>query len=363
MILPILIGLFLSMGSGLANTGHSIAGAVTLSGFMKSLVMKHTIPLGGLTSYYGYESLSFPTSTPVYCFSGVALSSSGSILGASFGGNGTRTMTIGKCRDPKDYLGGFLNLSLAYDIGKGSKDASVQATFSLGFDLKAFNQKILDSYRDYGNDPRTVRTRVRQAALHFIKYAGLGSVKKLGKHYLWLKLLSLPLITVAGEDWKLRLNDLKFTVAEMKELEKRQNMFALKEDMIDLFYNVKRDPDFYRCSGKYSDCEKIYVDAFYLMDALELAMGECHAVSIGLNLMSSYDVKIPFLTSKLNFSFGYSYFGLKETLPKDKNTSLAATGAFASHRLWKKNASCEGIEKVSASSFGEFLGLLGVGGR
>ena len=358
-----MLGLLLSINIGQAQTGHSIAGAITISGFLKSLVMKHTIPLGGLSSYYGYESLSFPSSTPVYCFSGVGLSSNGSILGASFGGNGTRTLAIGKCRDPKDYLGGFLNLSLAYDIGKGSKDVSMQATFSLGFDLKAFNQKITDSYRDYGNDPRSVRTRVREAIFHFIKYAGKGSVKKLGKHYLWLKLLALPMLTVAGSDWKKSLDDLKFTVSEMKQLEKRQEMFALKEDIIDLFYNVKRDPDFYNCSGKYVDCEKIFVDAFYLMDAVELAMGECHAVSIGLNLMSSYNVKIPLLTSKLNFSYGYSYFGLKENQPKGSNTTLAATKAFASHRLWKKNASCEGIEKTSASSFGEFLNLLGVGAR
>lgn len=357
MFMPLLLVLFLSLGAN-AHTGSSLSGAITISGLLKRLVMKNTIPLGGLTSYYGYEAINFPKSTPVYCYGGMALSGNGSIIGASFGGNVGKLTTVGKCNDPKDYLGGFLNIGLAYDLGKGSKDVSVQAAFSLGFDLKTFNQKLLDSFHSYNGDNRKRSERINSTALHFIKYAGRSSAKKLGKHYLWLKLLSLPLMTATGADWKNAINHLRFNLGEMKQLEKRQHMFAQREDIIDLFHNVKKDMDFYKCKGSNQACEKIYVDAYSLMDAIEDAMGSCHAVSLSMNLMSSYDVKIPLLASKLNYSFGYSYFGLREKKSAGKDTALAVSSAFASHRFWTKNSSCLKVEETAAESFGEFLGIM-----
>lgn len=362
MKLTAIITLFISL-SAFAHQGHSVAGGVTLSGFMKTLFMSNSIPLGGITSFYGYEGINFPHSTPVYCYGGVGLSSSGSILGASFGGSGGTVKTVGECHEPKDFLGGFLSIALNYKLSSsssGSKDASVQASFGLGFDLGLFNKKLMDAFHNYSDDERGIRARVKTSALHLIKYAGVSSAKKLGKDYLWLKLLSLPLTVSMGSDWKQALSHLKFSMQELKTLEKREAMFALKNDLSELFQRVKRDPSFYSCKNYTKECEKIYVDTYYLMEAIEEAMGSCHSVSLSVNAATSYDLNIPILTTKLNYSFTYSYYGLKEEKEARASTIASTMKAYSFHRFWTKNKSCSKVEVQAAEAFGEFLSIMGV---
>jgi hypothetical protein len=338
--------------------GTGIAGGVTLSGILKSAMIKTKIPLGGISAFYGYEAFDFPVSTPVYCYGGVGLSSGSSLVGITFGGQFNRLNTIGKCNAIQDYQGGFLSIGLNYDLkGTGSKSVGIQGALNLGFDLELFNERII---RAYSSDERKIKKRMYDVIWHIAKYAGRVGTSKIKDSHL-LKLLLLPMLPVYGSNWKSGLKDMKLNLNELHKYKSPKEVLNFKSRLRDLFYTIRRDVGFYKCSGS-GDCMDIYVDAFYLFDALEEAMGECHSVSAGIAPTSSYDLKIPISDTKFNYSFSYSYYGLQKTLSKESSIDLAATKAFGSHRFSTKSASCVGVEKTAAASFANLLVILGIGG-
>lgn len=338
--------------------GSGVAGGVTLSGILKSAMLKTKIPLGGISSFYGYEALDFPGSTPVYCYGGVGLSSGSSLIGITFGGQFNRIKTIGKCSTVQDYQGGFLTIGLNYDLkGSGSKSVGIQGALNLGFDLELFNEHII---RAFSSDERKIKKRMYDVIWHIAKYAGRAGTSKINDTHL-LKLLLLPMLPTYGANWKSGLKDMKLSINELNKFKNPKEVLNFKSRLRELFYNIKRDVDFFKCS-KSGDCMDIYVDAFYLFDALEDAMGECHSVSAGLAPTTVYDLRIPFLDTNFSYSFAYSYYGLQKTLSKESSIDFAASKTFLLHRLSTKSASCVGVEQKAGASFGNLLAILGLSG-
>jgi hypothetical protein len=336
-----------------------MAGSISINGILKTLLLRGTLPFGQLTSYYGYEAINFPKSTPVYCYAGNAIHSGDSMIGISFGGEASKIKTVGKCEKPEDYLGGFLSIGTSYSLkGQNSQSLNIAAAYNLGFDLGLFNKRLMDSFHHNSNSQRPARKRVRDSIWHLLKYAGSATKEKLGRNYLWLKIISLPLVTSQGSNWQEAIKVLKFSVEEMKELSQRKDFFNLKSDLQAIFQQMKRDPALYKCNGQF--CEEIFVDVHILLDALTEAMGTCHSVTITAGVSTSYDILLPFWNSNLHFNFGYSYYGLKEDLAAAKNTTMASSAAFSKHSFSRKSPQCTGIEVEAAKSFGEFLSLLGI---
>ncbi|GEM_PF-3754625 len=346
-----------------SHTGSGVAGGVTLNGILKSTLIKAKIPLGGISSFYGYEAIGFPTETPIYCYGGVGLSSGNSLIGISFGGQFNKIQTAGKCEKTSDYEGGFLSIGLNYDLKtakSSSKSLGVQGAINLGFDLEKFNQKIISTFHTYSNSKRPLKKRMRDVLWHLVKYAGRMGKAKIKDDYIF-KLLLLPMMPAFGADWKSAIAEMKIDLNELKKSQDKNQVKSLKLNLTSLFHEMKRDPGFYKCSG--DDCQEIFVDAYYVMDAIEDSMGECHSLTLGLAPTASYDLKIPFLDSSFGYSFSYSFYGVSEIKDKNISTELAASKAFGKHRFHQKSASCVDIEKTAAGSFADFLSILGIAGK
>jgi hypothetical protein len=353
------IALLFIFNSAYAYDGHSIAGSVTLNGLLKSSITKTPIPLGGVSSFYGYEALNFPNSTPVYCYGGMGLSSSDSLIGINFGGSGGKVFTTGSCKKPEDYKGGFLSLGLSYDMkNKGSKSISALASFSLRFDLGLFNQEFSDGVLRPGDSKKIAQKRIRQVIWHMMKYAGRANQKTIGKNLLWLKVLLLPMSPALGVNWEDAVTEMKFVNQDIQDLKKWTVLKDLKTNLSHLFHDIQKDPKFYKCEGL--DCEDIFVGSYKFMDAIVAAMGECHGYSVEVSATNSINFSLPLLSTKLHYSFNYSYYGIKKEETKDADSKWAALKAFGAHRFSKKSKSCEKIEEVAAGSFADFLILLGI---
>lgn len=356
----LILALGLMSFSALALQGAGIAGGVTLNGILKASLIRSKIPMGGLSSFYGYESLVYPKSTPVYCYGGVGLASGNSLIGISFGGQFNKIVTVGKCEKVEDYLGGFLSIGLSYDVDSSkNKSLGLQGAVNLGFDLGKFNQKLIDNYHTYSSSKRPLKKRVRDVLLHLVKYAGKMSKKKIENSYL-LKLFLLPMLPVFANDWEKYLTAMKIDLAELKKTQDEKGLKSLNQNLTELFHEMKRDPAFYSCNG--DDCQEIFVDVYTFMDALEDSLGECHSITAGVAPTANYDVKLPFMNSNFSYSFSYSYYGLSKNLAKGTSALASASKAFAAHRLNKKTASCVDVEKKAAGSFADLLILLGIGG-
>jgi hypothetical protein len=355
----IAFALFMYTNSAYSLDGSSIAGSIKISGILKSSLLKSKIPLGGLTSFYGYEALSYPNSTPVYCFAGLGVSSSNSLLGISFGGDFNKVTTKGKCQAPKDYLGGFLSIGVNYSFkgSNSSKDLSLQSAFNLSFDLDVFNEKVLRAYNGYTRTNRTFKKRLRDVVWHLIQYSGRVSKHKLGENSYFLKLITLPLITIVGPNQSNAISQMRITQQDVKDFQGEKAKGSIRSKILDLFMQIRRDPDFYLNKSIYAD--EIYVDALSILDAFESALGECHSVNVGVSPTSSFDLSLPILNSKFSYSFSYSYYGQKSILEKNANTTTATLKAFATHNFTKKPDSCIDIEAYAAESFGQFLSMVG----
>lgn len=355
----LLLTLFIFAQSAHAYNGYSIAGSVTLNGLLKSLITKTPIPLGGVTSFYGYEAINFPSSTPVYCYGGVGLSSSDSLIGINFGGSGGKVFTAGSCKEPADYKGGFLSLGLSYDLkNTGGKSINALASFSLGFDLGNFTKEFSDGVWREGESKKIATKRIKQVLWHMIKYAGRSNKKTLGKNLLWLKVLLLPMSPALGTKWEDAVTEMKFVNQDIQDLKKWSAMKDFKANLKDLFHDIQKDPSFYKCEGK--DCEDIFMGSYKFMDAIISSLGECHGYSVHVNATNSINLSLPILSSKLGYSFNYSMYGIKKQENKDADSKWAALKAFGAHRFVKKSKSCEKIEEVAAGSFADFLILLGI---
>lgn len=344
----------------LALDGIGLSGGVTLNGILKAILIKSKIPLGGISAFYGYESVTFPNSTPLYCYGGVGLSSSNSLIGINFGGQLNKIVTVGKCEKFEDYLGGFLSVGLSYDENTSkTKGLGIQGAVNLGFDLGKFNQKLIDNYHTYSSSKRPIRKRVRDVLRHLVKYSGKMSKKKIENSYL-LKFFLLPMLPVFGNEWQKYLTEMKLDLAELKKTLDQKELKSLNQNLTNLFYDMKKDPAFYSCKG--DDCQEIFVDVYTFMDALEDSLGECHSISAGVSATSKYDEMLPVLNTNFSFSFSYSYYGLKKNMTKGTNPTGSVSKAFLSHRFSEKSTSCESVEKTAAKSFADLLTLLGISG-
>jgi hypothetical protein len=349
--------LLLSTMSAFAD-GHFVGGKVSLNGILKSWIMGPSIPLGSITTFYGYESAHIGKGTTLYCISGAGLSTSGGLIGASFGGEVAKVKTVGKCEKPSDYAGGFLTFGISVDAYKsGSRSVEVAGAMSLGFDLKNFNTRMINVFHTYSRSERSMHKRIRDVAWHLAKYSGKASMEKLGPAHLWLKLLLIPFLPASGAAWKSALAQLKISGKEANWLKDRKALLSMKSNFQDLIWKIKRDMDFYQCNGP--ECEDIFVDTYYFLDAIAESLGECHSFSLSASPTSGLDLKLP-IHSKVNVSFSYSYFGIQKTTQEHKSTSLEASKAFAQHNFHKKSVACQKVVDQAAGSFGEFLAILGV---
>jgi hypothetical protein len=340
--------------------GHSISGKVSINGVLRSKLLRSKIPLGSVASFHGYEAIQIGSGTTVYCMGGVGLSSSGGIIGLSFGGEASNVTTVGRCEKAQDYTGGFLSIGLDYEVrGKGTQSLTVQGSANLSFDLENFNQQILDFQR-YSPHRRSLQKRLFDVSWHLVKYAARSNSKKLGKDHTWLKLLLLPVLPGLGIDMQQALKELKLVATDANWLQNKKNLLHLKSNFSRLVHKIKRDSDLYNCEGSY--CDELYVDIFNFLDAMTTSLGECHSINMGANASTALDVKIPYLSKNLNYSFFYSWYGLKKTYPERKNTAFEALKAFTTHNFHPETSSCKMVSKKSATSFGQFLWAIGLAG-
>lgn len=344
------------------GAGYAITGEFTVSGIVKSALRSSAIPLGGYSSFYGYETHGFHDSTPTFCYGGVGLSTNGTILGAAFGGVIEKTYLAGKCEKPADYLGGFLTFEIGYDVGDGkTKEIGLDGSINLGFDLEKFNKTLIDNFHTYSLSERNFRTRMKDASLHLIKYIARSSQKQLGENYIWLKLLTLPLGFIVNTEQLSKIGTLNFNSAEVSKLKSLHGLSTLKSDIINLVNKIKNDPKFYQCSG--SSCLEIYNDSLLLLDTVEKSLGECHSYAMTINLATSLAINLPNFEPKLSFGVSYSYFGLDSETTEKINPKVQVLKTFSLHNFRPKSKSCKKVEEKAAESFGVLLSILGVGSK
>ena len=136
---------------------------------------------------------------------------------------------------------------------------------------------------------------------------------------------------------------------------KKTQSTTLKDRMVNAFWNLKRDPELYNCLGK--NCDETLVDVLYFIEALEENMGNCHSASVTVSLESAWHVNIPFLKSKLNYSYGYSYYALNGVIESSLSTSLLATKQFVGHNFIKRAKACESVTERAALGYAGFIKL------
>ena len=343
-----------------------MSGNIAFSGIVKNFFLPSNIPLGGLTSFSGYETVKFPNdTTATFCYGGTGLSTSTSWLGFGFGGDITSIIAIGQCQKPDDYLGGFLSLGLNYDTGaKGSKSLEVKASLNLGFNLETFNN-ILERHFSgatlHNREKISSNSRMKETALHLVHYAGGLASKKLknGADYIIFKLLTLPFLIAADGD-EISALEKEFTADDVQSFHKEKNLSTLKKDFTALLNAVIADPDFYTCT--YNDtkyCEQIHIDTRQVLHALDESLGSCHSISVAAEATTSLNFKIPVKT-KINAFFSYGFYGMHEVYQTTPglSTSAIVANTFANHQWNDKTASCNGVEGTAGEQFGNLLKIL-----
>ena len=344
------------------SAGYAITGTLTISGLVKSALLPSAIPLGGYSSFYGYETHAFHDSTPTFCYGGIGLSTNGTILGLSFGGELEKTYLAGKCEKPADYLGGFLTFAVGYDVGDGkTKAIDIGGSINLGFDLEKFNNAVIDNFHTYSTSTRNFRTRMKDASFHLIKYLARSSKKQLGENYIWLKLLAFPLSLIGNMSNLKEMGALNLNPSELSQIKSHNALSTLKVDFINLIAKIKNDPNFYQCAGV--ECLEIYEDTLFLLDSVERSLGECHSLAKAVDLATSFALNLPKFDPKLSFSVSYSYFGIQSETTEKINPLLKVLKTFSTHKFLTKSESCKNVEVKAAESFGSLLSILGVGSK
>ena len=361
-----------------AARGKSIQGSIGLGGILKSLIVPKTLPIGSLTSSYGYEvwdlssiSKSLGGANRVnFCTATMSLeTNSSALIGMDFGGEVGSLQTIGLCDDDPNNIGGEqLTISLSYDAGTGVKSIPITATFGYSLDMKGF----LDTMENYFRSPfpetkRTPDERLRRMYLHTLKYLAKTSasdVLTLPQRVL-LKTFFLPVVFMKGA------NDVaKYFTLEDKEIDLLKKLKTDSHAIASGFSNfpsepldnIFHDPRFFDCA-KGEDCEEIYVDFIKFKEALDKAIvngGYCHSISISAGLKVDLSFK---LSKSFNWGmgFGYSTANIDKIYQSNLPLAVLAEERFSKHKFVAKSESCKNVEDDNAKNFGRLLVLMGHG--
>ena len=347
--------------------GHSMSGGVSIGGVLKRLLIPNALPVGKIGSFHGYEVWDFTDAKKSikghnrasFCFSSTEFSQDLSIFDISFGGEAAYIKPVGNCpKNLEAVAGEDLSFTIAYDIGKGAKSNPVGLSFSYGFDLSRFNERLLSHFGVNNPHNRTPSQRLKRLNTHMLKYLAGAPARKLNalQNIILKTFFSMSLM---GD--KKIFSDTFFSKSEISFLSKIKGtkLPSFNEAVADALNLIQRDSSFYSCKS-YSQCEELYVDFLVFSDALTSAMSDCHTVSISAGLMSGVSVSLN-SNVKFEIGFGYAVTASDRTYSSNQSTSALVAAEFARHNLASHSRECKEAPTKSAKTFAELLVLLGYG--
>lgn len=344
-LLCILLNLSLSYAQ---LPGAITEGSAGVDGFLKKVLFSWTLPIGKLSSSYGYEVIDFKESKhyesdknkALYCQGGNSFSNSSSIFGASYGGGYNLLTTFGSCNTPEDYTGGFLDFTVGYARPTGKfTSATGKVGLHLGFNMQTFNELVKRDFHTNNYSNFDHHTKVKWAVSHLLKYSSTLSKQKNAKliYKITSKIFSNLFGYIYSNDNSLKLSKNEFTQNEIDHIVKNKESLGLdpKKYFEKLYYNSRRDSSFYSCEDEYPDCEMVWLDTQNLLLALYESFGNCHSVSGGISLetnLSLYNFKLGNISIRVSASAGYSYYVHEKSFK-----SFLPNVALTDRHFWRHN--------------------------
>lgn len=350
--------------------GHAnaLGGGISLAGFLKKLLVPNAIPVGRIASFYGYEVWDFTDAKKAigghnratFCFSTLEMTQDLSVLGVAFGGEGSYIRPVGQC--PKDLsavAGEDLIFSIAYDAGKGTKAMPMGISFSYGFDLGNFTEKMLGHLRVNNPNKRTPSERMWRLNTHLLKYLSMKGTRKIltPTQSVLLKLFTSTSL-ISKENG---LKSLMFAEDELDFLSKiaTAKVTSFSKELRLALREISKDAKFYNCKD-YFKCEEIYVDFLQFSDALTESMSDCHTIGVNVALLKDFAVSLA-PSMKVEVGFGYAVTATDRTFTSNLPTAALAVKEFANHRFKSHSVACEDVTRQTGTNFGSFLSLMGYG--
>jgi hypothetical protein len=344
-------------------SGSSITGSVTLSGIMQKLVVSDKLPIGGLTSSYGYEVLDFKESSKykssknkaLYCIGGMTMSLNSKVIGLSFGGNLSHVQTFNRCERPSDYAGGFIKLGVSLAASKGVKSIEAEFAVNIGMDLEQYNQSLIRHYRvDIYGEHIPYKERLNGVFKHFSNYL-LAKVKsnKEQINTTVLKLLVYPLAPFTSLK-----NIVKFSISDMKYVKETKSL-NLKQQLSYLRYDIFRDMDMYDCPDlkDYSECITRAADVLTYLEILDKSLSDCHAFSLSLSPQADFSISL-WKKNMFSLNVGYYQYTLESNFKSDRSNSSLATQEFLLHNFKQRSKACSESADTAAAALGTYLSIL-----
>jgi len=291
---PIVFTLFMMLAFGakvfaqsFQGHGHSMSSGVAIGGVLKRLLVPNALPIGKIGSFHGYEVWDFTDAKKSikghnrasFCFSSTEFSQDLSIFDISFGGEAAYIKPVGSCpKNLEAVAGEDLTFTIAYDIGKGTKTNPVGLSFSYGFDLSRFNERLFSHFGVNNPHNRTPAQRLKRLNTHVLKYLAGAPGRKLSalQNIILKTFFSMSLMG----DKKVFSSNF-FSQPEINFLSKIKDakLPSFNQAIGEALYSIQKDASFYSCAS-YSQCEEMYVDFLVFSEALTDSMSECHTVSI-----------------------------------------------------------------------------------
>lgn len=340
--------------SALAVEGAELSGSIGLSGALKSLVIKDKLPIGSLTSAVGYEVLDYKKqkkNKALYCVGSVVMSANTKILGFSFGGNSSAISTFDSCIRPEDYAGGFLKFGLSYGGSKGSKSISVEAAINIGFDLQLFNDLLERRLRiDYFGNHTGYRNRLSKIVKMLNRY--LARKKVASAELALLKLVSYIIApSVSFENLSI------FTLEDEKNLKASKK--SLKQNFMEMRYNIFRDTELYKCSEfeEYEECVLVAADLMIFMEIVEQSLVDCHSYSFTVSPQTDFSLGI-FKNNNFSVNVGFSFYHLEKQFQSSISNAVLVNKYFWGHNFNPRSKECLEVSDMAGAQMGKFLGLI-----
>jgi hypothetical protein len=348
------------------GVGHSMGASVSLGGFLKTLVLPNALPVGKITSAYSYEVWDFSGARESiqghnrasFCVSYMEFAQDLSIFDFAYGGELGKMRPVGQC--PKDLsamAGEDLVFSIAYDIGKGTKSIPIGLSFSYGFDLSVFTDKLIQNFTVNNPHKRAPSDRINRLHLHLLKYVLKKNTRSILSPFQSILLKLFVSTSLIGKKEMAKLTFPKDELDFISQIVSKKYL-AFNSQLKNAFYDIRKDPGFYTCDVK--DCDEIFVDFLTYSDAITNSMSDCHSVSVNAALQTNIGISLA-PNMNVSIAFGYGVTATDKTFSSNLSTSALAISEFSKHRFSKHSNDCKEVGNKAPATFGKFLSLLGYG--
>ena len=344
--------------------GAELQGSASLSGILQKLVIKDKLPVGSISSSYGYGVLDFKNSSSylssknkaLYCVGGATMAASSKVklIGFGFGGDASVVTTFDNCKKPEDYTGGFLKFGITYGGGKGSKSVDFEGAINLGFDFKHFNDQLerrfLVNFRGEHEPYKKRLSGVFKHLSNFIAKKQAANVQDISLSF--LKLFSY----IASPS----TNFSNLAVFDNTDRENLQNKnLTIKQQLSNLNYDIRRDMDMYECPDldNYNACIERAADVLIYLEILESSLADCHAFSITVSPQTEFSLSL-FSKNKFGVNIGYFHYHLEKTYQSTSSNVTQVNKYYWGHNFNYRSDACGDVANKGADEIGRFLGIL-----